>query len=247
MIILPRAATYYQAVAVTEQASEFHQKAAVLARQILSLSGQLPLFLMGIAAMTLVGLIDDIFGNRSTTGFRGHFAKLFREGQITTGAIKAAIGGILGLGIAAAGSPEGNPAVIILQALTIALSINAVNLLDLRPGRAGKGFALAVLVLVAVSQPWLFHLEVVFLVMVLGSLTAYLPKDLRAETMMGDAGANALGITLGVVGSWILPLWGLIVYLIVLVGFHIFTERYSLTEYIEKVPVLRFLDNLGRQ
>ncbi len=224
-----------------------------------SLSRQLPLFLLGIATMSLVGLIDDVLGNRATSGLRGHFSKLFLKGELTTGAIKAIIGGILGLGIALAAtpggslggnpgdSPGGNPAGILLQALTITLSINAVNLLDLRPGRAGKGFALAALVLVILSWPWVFHPEIVFLIMVLGSLLAYLPKDLKAQAMMGDAGANALGVTLGVVSSWILPPQGLLVNLIVLLMLHILTERYSLTEYIEKIPVLRFLDNLGRQ
>lgn len=212
-----------------------------------SLSRQVPLFLLGIAGMTMVGLFDDIFGNRLATGLRGHFSRLCQAGKITTGTIKAMVGGMLGLVIALAGYSAGGTVMIILQTLTIALSVNAVNLLDLRPGRAGKGFVLAAAILLILNRSWYFHLEIVFLLMMLGSLLAYLPRDLHAQAMMGDAGSNALGITLGMVCSWVLPEQGLVMYIVLLLIFHIWAEKYSLTEYIEKVPLLSFLDKLGRQ
>ncbi|MFZ3170739.1 MAG: hypothetical protein WA118_01935 [Carboxydocellales bacterium] len=231
---------------------------------------QVPLFLLGLAIMTLVGLIDDIFGNRQTTGLCGHLAQLCQRGRLTTGMLKALVGGILALGIGVAGSFAGHPGAnldalgssygsslgsslgvswvgIMLRTLTMALSINAINLLDLRPGRAGKGFTLAAVVLLMLGWPWLFHLEMLFLLMVLGSLLAYLPRDLQARAMMGDAGANALGITLGMVSCWSLSEQGLVVYLLLLLVFQLWTEKYSLTEWIEKVPLLHFLDKLGRQ
>jgi UDP-N-acetylmuramyl pentapeptide phosphotransferase/UDP-N-acetylglucosamine-1-phosphate transferase len=125
--------------------------------------------------------------------------------------------------------------------------INAIDLLDLRPGRAGKGFTLAAVLLLMLGWPWLFHLETLFLLMVLGSLLAYLPWDLQTRAMMGDAGSNALGITLGMVSCWSLSEQGLVVYLLLLLAFQLWTEKYSLTEWIEKVPLLHFLDKLGRQ
>jgi hypothetical protein len=118
------------------------------------LGGVLPLVLAAYG----FGLIDDLFGDRSVRGFRGHIGELTR-GRLTTGALK-----LLGIGAAAAyvaadlasGVVGPNPETTArgwtatvgwlvawaLATLIIALSANLVNLMDVRPGRALKVYSL---------------------------------------------------------------------------------------------------------
>lgn len=75
---------------------------------------------------------------------------------------------------------------------------------------------------------------------------AYLPQDIKAKSMMGDVGSNALGIILGIVTvvSYAIVIKYIILGLLILI--HIITEKYSLTKIIEKNPVLDYFDKLGR-
>ncbi len=198
------------------------------------------IFLFVVAFAAFLGIIDDFLGSRETSGLKGHLGELLK-GRLTTGGFKAVWGGLMSLLVAIVSGPV---LAIPLNALIMALTINAVNLLDLRPGRAGKVFILtAVLLMVAGAGRW----ETALLAVVLGSLVAFLPLDLRAKTMMGDAGSNALGAALGLTAVWVLYTevkWGLLLFLVI---FHLFTEKFSLTKIIERNRFLNFLDNLGRE
>ena len=198
-----------------------------------------PAFLLATGGMAFLGLIDDLYGSRRASGLRGHLVRLL-HGEITTGALKA-IGGLAVaflVSLATASGPE-----ILLNMLIIALAANALNLLDLRPGRAGKGFLLAGGLLFMAAWP---HPYLVFPAAVGGALLAYLPADLRARAMMGDTGANVLGVSLGVAAAWVLSPPAKIGLLVFLIGFHLFTERYSLTAIIDQNRLLRYIDRLGR-
>ncbi len=196
--------------------------------------------LFAVAAFTCLGLVDDVWGARETSGLFGH-GQSFIRGYLTTGALKA-FGGLLAAGLVSVFF--GPWWLIPVNALIIALSANAVNLLDLRPGRAGKGFILlaSVFVLAGWGQD-----KTLFLIFFLGCLLAYLHVDLKAIAMMGDTGSNPLGAILGVSAIWTLSGPYLLVYLIALLFFHLLTEKYSLTEIIIKNRVLDYLDRLGRK
>lgn len=202
-------------------------------------------FLFSLGFMGFFGLIDDVFGTRHATGLAGHLKKIVRDKQITTGAMKAIAGGIISI----AASLELNNGTfyswkVIVDAMTLALSTNAINLLDLRPGRAGKGFLiLSMFLLIAGTN----NAGLLYLIIVLGSLAAMIPLDLRAETMMGDVGSNTLGITVGYTAVTVLPDNLKLIYLCALVLFHLFTERFSLTEIIRRNRVLNYIDMLGRK
>ncbi|MEW5762158.1 MAG: hypothetical protein AB1776_03035 [Bacillota bacterium] len=197
-------------------------------------------FLFVAGAMGFLGLVDDVFGSREASGLRGHFRALM-QGRPTTGALKALGGVAVALAAGVATAPLGE---VWLNALLIALAANAVNLLDLRPGRAGKGFLLgaAPLFFAGWENPGLL----LPLAVVTGALLAYLPGDLRARFMMGDAGANVLGATLGLTAVWVLGFEARLGVLAGLVLFHLFTERYSLSEVVRRNRWLYFLDRLGR-
>jgi len=200
-----------------------------------------------VLTMTLLGIIDDLVGSGDTRGLKGHFKKLIIEKELTTGAFKALIGGMVGLLISLTLlTPELSVSFLLmalLYTLIIALTTNFINLLDLRPGRAGKGFILIALLLIIIG----FKSEQITLLgLILGSILAYIPKDLKAEAMMGDAGSNVLGVTLGLFSLWVLSLPYQIGLLVILIVLHIITEKYSLTRIIKKNKFLNYLDMLGR-
>lgn len=202
-------------------------------------------YLIGIIAISFLGFIDDMLGQRDTLGFKGHFGALFK-GKLTTGGLKALGGGLvafflaLSLMVEEPGSSWGE---IILNTFIIALFTNMLNLLDLRPGRALKGylFFLIIIVIMAAGQVnWLL------ITSLLGIVIAYFPLDLKARVMMGDAGSNVLGLSLGYFSVLFLSLPCRIGILLFLIAIHIYTEKFSLTRTIERVPWLRVIDQLGR-
>ena len=116
-------------------------------------------------------------------------------------------------------------------ALLVGLAANFVNQLDTKPGRALKAYLAGAVV---VRAP-------------LGSAVLLLPYDLREKVMLGDAGSNALGALLGL--SSVSRLTGSSRWLAIgaLAALTLLGERRSLGELIERTPVLRTVDSLGRE
>jgi hypothetical protein len=209
---------------------------------------------LALLGWLLLGLFDDRFGAADRRGFRGHVGALAR-GRLTTGGVKLLGGGLLALGMAwllwrvSPGMPSWT---IALSTLLIALSANMLNLFDLRPGRALKiywAFALPLLVVLTHYAAATFALRaplaLLASILLLATLV-YAPFDFAAMMMLGDTGANVLGAFLGLCLAVVLPVWGQGVAVVLLVLFHIYTERVSLTRVIARVPVLAWLDRLGR-
>ena len=197
------------------------------------------MLLFASIAMSFVGIIDDSLGNRGVTGLIGHFKALFK-GSLTTGAFKALLGGFVGLTLAVTLS-KSIPNIIVAT-LVVALSTNMMNLFDLRPGRAIKAYVILAIIIFLASAK--FNREVMMLIV--PAVLAYFYFDLRALTMMGDAGSNVLGVSIGVfiVSSFDLPVQ--LVSLVLLVAIHVLTEKLSLTKIIENNKFLNYVDKLGR-
>jgi hypothetical protein len=191
--------------------------------------------------LSLLGLVDDIWGDGKSKGFSGHFRKFF-QGEMTTGLLKAVAGFVVALW-----SVVGLPGFFLLlfwRAAIVALSANLLNLLDLRPGRSLKGFFLLSLFFI-----WLVPTEIGILLLfpfLLASLV-YFPWDLSGKGMLGDAGANVLGGILGLVVVLTAPAPFQIFYLLLLTGIHLLAEKISITRLIAGNSLLSFFDNLGRQ
>lgn len=188
----------------------------------------------------LIGWMDDLLGDRSRRGLRGHGGALL-GGELTTGGAKLILlgGGALA---AAAGQGAVPPGLGWLTAgFLMALTVNGVNLLDLRPGRAFKGslglLAVAFVADLDRSLPALPGL---------GAAWALIGWDLKEEGVLGDAGANALGALAGWSLVQALPWTGELVALAFLGGLHLYAERASLSDGIEGKPFLKWLDRLGR-
>jgi len=186
-----------------------------------------------------VGLLDDLAGSGDNRGLRGHLGAL-RRGEVTTGAVK--IAGLAATGVATArilGQRRGD---VLLSGAVVAGAANLVNLLDLRPGRALKvalAHAPAVLVLAPPGSTLLAG--------VLGAAAGLLPDDLAERTMLGDAGANALGAAIGVAAIASYGRLGRLAHLVGIVCLTLASERVSFTQVIEATPPLRWLDGLGRR
>lgn len=183
-----------------------------------------------------VGAYDDLAGSGNSKGFRGHLGALAR-GEITSGTVKIAGIGLSGIG---AGMVLSNrPVDAAVGGAVIAGSANLANLLDLRPGRALKAGLLGAALLsraggTAVSAP-------------AGAAVALLRSDLAEEGMLGDCGANALGAALGVAAVARTSRVQRLAMLAVIAALTAASEKISFTSVIERTPVLRELDALGRR
>lgn len=196
-------------------------------------------YLWGLTGMALWGLMDDVSGGTGPKGFRGHLGLLWGQRRLSSGALKAMAGGLVALTAAAGFNIPGWE--LPLNAALVALSANALNLLDLRPGRATKGF----LIFGAASALTSGGSGTLLLIPLLGAAAVYLPFDLSRRAMLGDVGANALGAALGmaIVLNHGLPVRLATVGLLLLI--HLYAEKGSLSTVIRQRAPLRWLDDLG--
>jgi UDP-GlcNAc:undecaprenyl-phosphate/decaprenyl-phosphate GlcNAc-1-phosphate transferase len=187
-----------------------------------------------------VGAYDDLHGTAQAKGFRGHLAAL-RSGTITSGVIKVAGVGASAavaswiLGRRGSGGPAARLAGGLVDTALIAGTANFINLCDLRPGRAAK-------VTILLSGGFVGRGAAP----VLGAAVGCLPQDLRQRSMLGDCGANALGAAAGTVAAASLPLPMKMMALFVVAALNLASERVSFTAVIDRSPLLRWLDRLGR-
>jgi UDP-GlcNAc:undecaprenyl-phosphate/decaprenyl-phosphate GlcNAc-1-phosphate transferase len=196
------------------------------------------LFATAAGIFAFVGLWDDLAGTTGERGWRAH-ANAALRGRATAGALKLVGGAAASLIVASV--LEHTFWWALVDATIIALSANAVNLLDKRPGRAGKTFVLAAVGLMIVGGPTAPGLAAA-----VGAVLVALPYDLRERAMLGDAGANALGALLGVATvldsthTFRLVALGLLV-VVTATG-----ARPGLSRLIESVGPLRRFDEAGR-
>lgn len=199
-------------------------------------------WMIALLGFGLLGLLDDLRGDKRIKGLRGHFRAAFVERRITTGFIKAVGGAGIALGLGFLHFPHA-PADALLAGALIALSANAINLFDLRPGRAGAVFLLCAGSLLSLGYSQRNLSALCLLCVCLPTVIVYL-WDRRACAMMGDTGSNPLGACLGL-ALVEQPSVGLrVAALLLLLALHVVAERISITKLIERVALLRTLDRL---
>jgi UDP-GlcNAc:undecaprenyl-phosphate GlcNAc-1-phosphate transferase len=207
----------------------------------------LPVAVYALGVLAL-GLVDDTLGRDAPSrpagpaqrGWRGHGAAALR-GELSTGVLKAA--GSLGLALFAMSYLGLSNGRWLLAAGVLVLATNVFNLLDLRPGRSIKAFVLLGAGLTIGSSDlrplWAIGLFAA------PALVAGL-YDLRERAMLGDTGANLLG---ALAGLWlVLTLSGIgqLIALALLAAITVYGELRSISELVERIPLLRELDSWGR-
>jgi UDP-N-acetylmuramyl pentapeptide phosphotransferase/UDP-N-acetylglucosamine-1-phosphate transferase len=201
------------------------------------------LVLAYVTAVALLGLVDDLVGSAHDglpRGWRGH-ARTTMRGGFSTGALKAA--GSLGVALFVLSGRGASAGEYLLSVALLVLATNFFNLLDLRPGRSIKALILLGAGLTIGSTDvhplWTVGLFA-------GPVLVMLPLDLGERAMLGDTGSNVLG---AVAGLWLvltLSTLGQAIALGVIAIATVYGEFRSLSELIERAPILRQIDSLGR-
>jgi UDP-N-acetylmuramyl pentapeptide phosphotransferase/UDP-N-acetylglucosamine-1-phosphate transferase len=117
------------------------------------------------------------------------------------------------------------------------------NLLDRAPGRAIKIGLLAWIPIALIARA---DTVGVAIAPVVGAFAGLLGDDLRERLMLGDTGANAMGAVLGLAVVLECAPATRTVVLVVIAVLTIASEWISFSRVIERVPVLRRFDELGR-
>jgi len=201
---------------------------------------------LGVA---LLGLIDDLLAGASR-GWRGHGRSVL-AGEFSTGALKAV--GSLALALYALQATAYNEGVgeYVLAVALLVLTTNLFNLLDLRPGRSAKAFLLLGIVLSVVAWhgpdgPFATYVPL----WAVGPLAAPILVvgfyDLRERTMLGDTGANVIGAVAGLWLTYAFDTTGQLIALAIVLGLTVLGEFRSLNTLIERTPLLRQIDSIGR-
>jgi UDP-GlcNAc:undecaprenyl-phosphate/decaprenyl-phosphate GlcNAc-1-phosphate transferase len=207
---------------------------------------QLVLVLVYALGVMCLGLIDDAYGATkdpdvpAPRGWRGH-ARAVLRGELSTGALKAV--GSLGLALALMSFAEPSTGRWLLASAVLVLATNLFNLLDLRPGRAAKAFALLGAGLTIGSSELL---PLWALGLFAGPALVAGVYDVRERAMLGDTGANLLGALAGLWLVLVLSTTGLEIALALLIIFTVYGEFRSISALVEKTPGVRWIDSLGR-
>jgi UDP-GlcNAc:undecaprenyl-phosphate/decaprenyl-phosphate GlcNAc-1-phosphate transferase len=194
------------------------------------------LYAIGVA---FLGLLDDVLdaGHR---GWRGHGAAVL-GGAVSTGALKAA--GSLGLALFVLSGRYENDGRYLLAVAVLVLATNLFNLLDLRPGRSVKAFLL--LGVGVTLGAWTLE-PLAAMGLFVGPVLVIGLYDLREQALLGDTGSNLIG---ALAGLWVvvaLPPTGQAIALGIMAIATVYGEFRSISKLIERTPLLRHLDSLGR-
>ena len=195
--------------------------------------------LFAVFGFGLLGMVDDLLGDGSARGFRGHLRALL-HGEITTGFLKLFGGaGIAVVLVATPGFATGRR--LLVDAVLIALAANLGNLLDRAPGRTIKA-AIAYVPLAFVLGDGAVGVAIA---PAMGAAFGLLGDDIRERLMLGDAGANVIGAVLGlgvVLGRGEVTRTTALVLLVIT---NVAAELVSFSAGIDRIPPLRWLDRLG--
>lgn len=192
-----------------------------------------------LAAGAAGGYDDLVAPTRETgadKGLRGHLAAI-RAGRVSGGVVKVVVIGASAWW--AVGSRSTSLPDRVVRTVAVAGGANLVNLLDLRPGRAGK-VVTAVGLAATPGQSGPLALAAA------AAAAAVLPADLGEQVMLGDTGANALGALLALrlaSGSSRLAA----VTAVAVTGLVLASERVSFSSVIARTGWLRAIDELGRR
>jgi hypothetical protein len=196
--------------------------------------------LAGLLLVFGAGLFDDLASD-GPRGIGNHLRSV-AGGRLTTGLLKVVV--IFGSAILVVVLlPERQGYGTIAGVVLLAGCANVWNGLDVAPGRSLKAFLVPSVAFAA----WGTIAEAPALVGLLIGAVLVLPFDLRESAMLGDGGANMLGLAAGIGLYEILPDPWVVVAACVAVLLNVAAETTSFSRVIERSPPLRWVDALGRR
>lgn len=198
-------------------------------------SFKLTYFLVVISTIYLIGLIDDIIGDRSIKGALGNLKAIINK-KFSTGIIKA-IGILI---ISCYINYFFNEEFWIIKGFLTAIITNMFNLFDLRPGRCIKIYLILFTVIPLNAIRWTNSIYMISIWVLAG----YYFFDAYGYSMLGDSGSNLLGFIFGLVISESIGsnFIALLISFTAISTIQFLLDRYSLTKIIEKIPLLDYLD-----
>ncbi|HEV7526105.1 MAG TPA: hypothetical protein VGP92_14130 [Acidimicrobiia bacterium] len=200
------------------------------------------LVVLAAVGFGLLGLVDDLAGTQAYEGFRGHLRAL-AHGRVTTGAVKMIGGGAVAIVLVSVERTRVSGAQMLADAVLVALAANLTNLFDRAPGRAIKVGLLAWIPLALIARA---DSVGVAIAPAIGAFAGLLGDDLHERLMLGDTGSNVIGAVLGLGVVLECSPTTRIVVLAVLIAFTLASELVSFSAVIQRVGMLRRIDELGR-
>lgn len=204
-----------------------------------SLNIELVIFIY-LGMLWLTGFIDDRFGTKYPKGLKGHFRLFFQTGKVSTGLLKLSST----VSVAAVFSIFFYNGLIIERLaafILLVLGPHVMNLFDTRPLRVWKVIGIQAIVFL----PLFMQLQVGFLLTIIFMITLLIVFEAKMIAMLGDNGATLLGGMINLLVVFYLSVqlqW----FVVAIYCFIIFiTERISLSEWIEKTPILKRIDRWG--
>lgn len=183
------------------------------------------------------GLMDDMFGSASPKGLKGHFSIFIRENVITTGLVKA-VAVLLATCVYFFLQPA---SFSLLYFLLFIFLPHMMNLLDTKPLRVWKASVLFLTVPFIIQGFPVDFLLFLFFIFILWFL-----YEMTMKAMLGDNGAMLLGSF----HAFLLLQFEMHTYAILILFIALFltivAERLSIQEWVEKTPLLKQIDQLGR-
>ncbi|MDQ2678887.1 MAG: hypothetical protein M3Y51_09105 [Actinomycetota bacterium] len=206
----------------------------------------LALTAMAVAGFSLLGVVDDVAVDQGTSGYRGHVRALL-SGRMSAGSLKMVVGPAIAV-VAVHPVSGGSVTWLLVDGAVVALAANLANLFDRAPGRVTKvsilcGAALTICTAVTSGVPY----SLTGMVVVIAAACGILVPELRERLMLGDAGANPLGASIGLAVVISQSHQVRVAVLVGLLAMNLISERVSFSSVIASVAPLRWIDRLGRR
>ncbi|MCD8510106.1 MAG: hypothetical protein LRY73_09720 [Bacillus sp. (in: Bacteria)] len=194
----------------------------------------------GVAFIGIVwalGFIDDKYGSPYPKGIKGHTKLFIEEGKVSTGLLKA-VGIVITATVYTLISYQDDWLVALLLLI---LMPHTVNLLDTKPLRVWK-----VMILLFVLPTALFSLNYEMILLLFIVFIVWGIQEAFTKGMLGDNGAMLLGALWGIMTLQYYPIAIQIGILLFVCCITWLAEKISIQKWVEKTPVIRSIDILGR-
>lgn len=197
------------------------------------------LVIIYISTLWVTGFIDDRFGTKYPKGLKGHIGLFVKTGKVTTGLFKLI--STLAVSYIFIMIFEGSLLERLAIFLLLILPPHVMNLFDTRPLRVWKVIAVHPFIYLPITFELSF--PILFAVVLIVLTLIYFEGTRRG--MLGDNGATLLGGLISISAIYQLSFslqWLLICFYLMII---LLTEKFSISKWIEKKPLLRRIDRWG--